>query len=587
MSDNGCTSGREFSEVLQGIAEDGQPVSEEREGAAEPPGAMTTLPGVLLMALAPPAPSCDARPPAPGEAEGVTEGVRSWDGALSRRAWTAPPEGVSSSAGTLPARATAPSLAAPPGVPATTASPPEAAEGGGGAQAGPPGARVELELSPEPRFPWKLGLPQSVAGEPAPWGPLPPETGRRGARPPLDATRRAVRTLAPGDVPPGAPGGEDIGEAARPGRFLIVAGDEAASPIARPPGRASPARLETEGHEDLEQVPVAVRIVREDAPPVPRSGAPVSFPQPPWEMSGPGPGPEVTPAQVPAQPERLATVPVQRDAVAPRSPVAGDDGGPGDRAARPDGFAHASVPHDASGEAQAPPVEPVTGESRELPPEGRPSQDREAVEKAPGDERPAIREREPSPVTSRAPGPTVDHMEGFASPVSRTGSEDLRTGTTDRPVDAVARAVARWISEHQAVGESRRAGVVRATLGPEGTELRLQLHPPELGELRLQLATEGGRLMVHVTAHNPDTGQMLQHQAGDLARSLEQAGIQLAGFSVDVGTGPHGHAQRPAWPAEKAASSFGGVTSHPRDVQGPSAGSAWVRLGMAAVDLRV
>ena len=94
------------------------------------------------------------------------------------------------------------------------------------------------------------------------------------------------------------------------------------------------------------------------------------------------------------------------------------------------------------------------------------------------------------------------------------------------------------------------AHVVEARFEPGGSELRLRLHPPELGELHLRLSGEASRVVVHVTADRPQTGLLLQRHLALLQQALEQNGLELAGFSVQVGSHSRGGgAPSGSWPA--------------------------------------
>ncbi|MBE3598021.1 MAG: flagellar hook-length control protein FliK [Limnochordaceae bacterium] len=153
----------------------------------------------------------------------------------------------------------------------------------------------------------------------------------------------------------------------------------------------------------------------------------------------------------------------------------------------------------------------------------------------------------------------------------------------------MAERVARWIEQAGRPLDVRRVEVLSARLGPDGGDVRLQVYPPELGRIDLHLTTDNGRLTVHVVARHPETGQLLQQQAGALEEALQQAGLQLAGFSVEVGQ--HFSQGSPGtWGADTRAVPAGWVLAEvsPDGHETAAAGRpAWVRLGMAAVDVRV
>lgn len=177
-----------------------------------------------------------------------------------------------------------------------------------------------------------------------------------------------------------------------------------------------------------------------------------------------------------------------------------------------------------------------------------------------------------------------------AVPAGATGAEAAHAGTraVEQASRVVAEQVSRWV-ESAAHDGGARVRVVDSLLAEDGGELRLQLHPPELGEIRLRLHADGPRLVVQATVQQHETGWMLRHNSHLLERALEQAGLQLAGFSVEVGR--HGHDGHPG------PSPWGGARSEPLGASGVAAAGApalaaperplWVRLGLGAVDVRV
>ncbi|WP_324667580.1 flagellar hook-length control protein FliK [Geochorda subterranea] len=184
----------------------------------------------------------------------------------------------------------------------------------------------------------------------------------------------------------------------------------------------------------------------------------------------------------------------------------------------------------------------------------------------------------------------VEPVAPSAVPAGATGAEAAHAGTraVEQASRVVAEQVSRWV-ESSAHDGGARVRVVDSLLAEDGGELRLQLHPPELGEIRLRLRADGPRLVVQATVQQHETGWMLRHNSHLLERALEQAGLQLAGFSVEVGR--HGHDGHPG------PSPWGGARSEPLGASGVAAAGApalaaperplWVRLGLGAVDVRV
>lgn len=69
----------------------------------------------------------------------------------------------------------------------------------------------------------------------------------------------------------------------------------------------------------------------------------------------------------------------------------------------------------------------------------------------------------------------------------------------------------------------------------EGGEMRMRLDPPELGELDLRLVVEGGnRLQLTVAAERQDVNDLLQRHLDELKQTLQQAGLEVTGASVQT-----------------------------------------------------
>lgn len=72
-------------------------------------------------------------------------------------------------------------------------------------------------------------------------------------------------------------------------------------------------------------------------------------------------------------------------------------------------------------------------------------------------------------------------------------------------------------------------------LDGDGGEMRMRLEPPELGELDLRLVVEGGnRLNLTIAAERQDIAQLLQRHLDELKQTLQQAGLEVTGASVQT-----------------------------------------------------
>jgi len=71
--------------------------------------------------------------------------------------------------------------------------------------------------------------------------------------------------------------------------------------------------------------------------------------------------------------------------------------------------------------------------------------------------------------------------------------------------------------------------------------VRMQLSPPHLGDVSVKLNVNNGNVAATVLASNADVRDVLLANQGQLHRALNDAGLKLTGFSVDVsGGGPNG-----------------------------------------------
>jgi len=68
-----------------------------------------------------------------------------------------------------------------------------------------------------------------------------------------------------------------------------------------------------------------------------------------------------------------------------------------------------------------------------------------------------------------------------------------------------------------------------------GAEMRLQLQPADLGEIELRVRTAEAAVRGELVVSNPEVKQLLEQNLGRLRDALAQQGLDLEGFSVDVG----------------------------------------------------
>jgi hypothetical protein len=84
---------------------------------------------------------------------------------------------------------------------------------------------------------------------------------------------------------------------------------------------------------------------------------------------------------------------------------------------------------------------------------------------------------------------------------------------------------------------------ITRALEHDRTEIRIQLDPPDLGEVDIQLEFRDLRLCATVSAERPDTLDLLQRDARSLARALREAGVELADSDLSFASG--GRHERP------------------------------------------
>jgi flagellar hook-length control protein FliK len=72
------------------------------------------------------------------------------------------------------------------------------------------------------------------------------------------------------------------------------------------------------------------------------------------------------------------------------------------------------------------------------------------------------------------------------------------------------------------------------TVVQEGREARLQLEPPELGKLDIQLVVKGAQVRAHILAESADVGAMIQTHLPELKQALQSHRLDLDTVRVDV-----------------------------------------------------
>ena len=73
-----------------------------------------------------------------------------------------------------------------------------------------------------------------------------------------------------------------------------------------------------------------------------------------------------------------------------------------------------------------------------------------------------------------------------------------------------------------------------ARLGPEGGNINLRLHPPQLGSLNVQVRLEGRTMTAKLTAENSAAREVILEGLPTLRSRLAEQGFEISQFQVDV-----------------------------------------------------
>jgi flagellar hook-length control protein FliK len=134
-------------------------------------------------------------------------------------------------------------------------------------------------------------------------------------------------------------------------------------------------------------------------------------------------------------------------------------------------------------------------------------------------------------LTQQSPTGTVASVVAPAANLSSQVQNAPQTGGTASTVDP------------DAIIEQMVKGMTMRTVAEGTSEIRLQLQPENLGQVTMRLSVSGNQVTANVIAQSADVRSALVANHQDLARSLNEAGLTLAGFSVDVSGGDAGQDQ--------------------------------------------
>jgi flagellar hook-length control protein FliK len=171
-----------------------------------------------------------------------------------------------------------------------------------------------------------------------------------------------------------------------------------------------------------------------------------------------------------------------------------------------------------------------------------------------------------------APSPTFATVEPIAPPAGAA------------PVAAPA------AEAHAGVALDRAVETVRMTIevaSRQGySQARIQLSPPELGDIRIHLHQTSDGLVARVVAEHAGAAQVLQHGGAELRRSLEAAGLPLLRLDIESSDQRGQTAQDPSRTSSGAAGDGAAVDEQESSGEEPTTAQLTVSLpGGAVVDV--
>ena len=133
--------------------------------------------------------------------------------------------------------------------------------------------------------------------------------------------------------------------------------------------------------------------------------------------------------------------------------------------------------------------------------------------------------------------------EAAVAPVVRSFSQAQSAGPDLRPLASTQMGTSRFeVGWNRLDAALPRA--IRLTLDGGGRQAVLELSPPELGSIRIELRLDGNELATRISAERSEVAERIERHRGELERSLERVGIHLDQLQIETrSTGSEG--QRP------------------------------------------
>lgn len=183
---------------------------------------------------------------------------------------------------------------------------------------------------------------------------------------------------------------------------------------------------------------------------------------------------------------------------------------------------------DSNGVTKGEAEQPVVGKADSLAsaPAAKPEASSESVKAEPRAEaqRPAP---EPAPARADAPAPDVAQAPKLAGPSVADRLSQVNLSASDRAV-LQAQANADGVT-NQAVARG-----MNAVLRQGGGALTMKLSPASLGEVRIEMSMQGGRVSLQFDVGNIAAYEAIRGQLGELKHSLEQRGMTVERIETHV-----------------------------------------------------
>lgn len=155
--------------------------------------------------------------------------------------------------------------------------------------------------------------------------------------------------------------------------------------------------------------------------------------------------------------------------------------------------------------------------------------------------RPAAPEADAPPAPRSAKPASASKKPPSVSPLPHRVRAERPVATSSRPAPSAAAPVAGRSESVDIVRAGapkelvrRIADAVQAAPVRDAFRIRLSLRPAHLGDLRIELSVAGSRLRARVRTETEAARNLILAHLDELRRALEERGIRVGGFQVDV-----------------------------------------------------